>query len=461
MSHNIKASPTKNFFINMITRDIELKMAILDLVDNSVDSGYLKADSENLEDIEIKLIFTKDSFSIEDNCKGFDIETAEKYVFRFGSDNKTLDESTIGQFGIGMKRSIFKMGNSFNVESFTETTHLIVEDKISTWSEKQKTVQDSDGISYIEDDWSFSFKVAENIQQNQSTGTILTISELYEPIKKSIVDSSFMTQLTSEIEIAHMLSLNNNLKIMIQYFDEIENENKTIHLKAKKLELINNELIKPINLKFPIKINDSQSIDVHVYLGVTQRKVEESGFYIFCNKRTIVHANRDAIIWSKDRIGLNWHHNYALFRGYVFLEAKETSLLPWTTTKDGVDVDSIVFQKLIRKLKSITEPIFDFLKKAAKERDEYHKGKYLNTPIYTSIDQSVHTDYVNVDVSEQFKQIIVEASKNDEYEKSERIQYDRPVKQISKLQDYFGVNSNYEVGEKTFDFCYQKFIEGK
>ena len=34
------ASPTKAFFVNMITRDISLEDCILDLIDNSVDSAW-------------------------------------------------------------------------------------------------------------------------------------------------------------------------------------------------------------------------------------------------------------------------------------------------------------------------------------------------------------------------------------------------------------------------------------
>ena len=34
---SISASPTKNFFVEMLTRDIDLEDAILDLLDNCVD----------------------------------------------------------------------------------------------------------------------------------------------------------------------------------------------------------------------------------------------------------------------------------------------------------------------------------------------------------------------------------------------------------------------------------------
>ncbi len=37
----INAEPTKGFFVDMITRDISLEQAVLDLVDNSVDGAKL------------------------------------------------------------------------------------------------------------------------------------------------------------------------------------------------------------------------------------------------------------------------------------------------------------------------------------------------------------------------------------------------------------------------------------
>ena len=40
------ASPTKAFFVNMITRDITLADSILDLIDNSVDGAWRQAGSQ-------------------------------------------------------------------------------------------------------------------------------------------------------------------------------------------------------------------------------------------------------------------------------------------------------------------------------------------------------------------------------------------------------------------------------
>lgn len=37
----IKANPTREFFVNMLVRDILLKQAIIELIDNSIDGAIL------------------------------------------------------------------------------------------------------------------------------------------------------------------------------------------------------------------------------------------------------------------------------------------------------------------------------------------------------------------------------------------------------------------------------------
>jgi len=114
--------PTKAFFVGMLTRDIDLSDAILDLLDNCLDGVVRKKGSKEKEwddfdyykgyyaTINIK----KNLFSIEDNCGGIPRKVAENYAFRMGrvpnSEDKNESLATVGIYGIGMKRAIFKMG---------------------------------------------------------------------------------------------------------------------------------------------------------------------------------------------------------------------------------------------------------------------------------------------------------------------------------------------------------------
>ena len=128
----IHAGPTKQFFVKMITRDIELEDAILDLLDNCID-GILRSIRQG----EKKKGATKDKpyagykatitakpdhFEIVDNCGGIESETAINSGFMLGRrDEKDKDLETIGMYGIGMKRALFKMGRSAVVHTHPRT----------------------------------------------------------------------------------------------------------------------------------------------------------------------------------------------------------------------------------------------------------------------------------------------------------------------------------------------------
>lgn len=120
-----KASPTKEFFVKMLTRDIELEDAILDLLDNCLD-GIIRTGAKGVDStrpykgFEATLEISPDHFSIEDNCGGIPFEVARKYAFTMGKPPNVQDslQGTIGMYGIGMKRAIFKLGTDGIVESY-------------------------------------------------------------------------------------------------------------------------------------------------------------------------------------------------------------------------------------------------------------------------------------------------------------------------------------------------------
>ena len=110
-----QASPTKQFFVSMLTRDISLDDAILDLLDNCLDGAMRVADGDKVTYSRhfVKIKLAKDLFLIEDNCGGIPRDIAIKYAFKIGrefDDDRDSDTETIGMYGVGMKRAIFKMG---------------------------------------------------------------------------------------------------------------------------------------------------------------------------------------------------------------------------------------------------------------------------------------------------------------------------------------------------------------
>lgn len=113
------ANPTKTFFVRMITRDISLEDCILDLIDNSVDGAWKCEGSKpvglaggaDLKKYRIAIDTSSDSFRITDNCGGMSLTEAVDHAFSFGRQAADrTDDYSIGVYGIGMKRAVFKLG---------------------------------------------------------------------------------------------------------------------------------------------------------------------------------------------------------------------------------------------------------------------------------------------------------------------------------------------------------------
>src|SRR5579883_581359 len=82
------ASPTKAFFVRMLTRDIELPDAILDLLDNCID-GIVRAKGSGASEkpydgFRATITMAPDHFVIEDNCGGIPFAIARDYAFSMG-----------------------------------------------------------------------------------------------------------------------------------------------------------------------------------------------------------------------------------------------------------------------------------------------------------------------------------------------------------------------------------------
>lgn len=69
----VDASPTKSFFIYMLTRDIDVRPAIVELIDNSIDGAKKIRNNTEYEGLFIKINMSQDKFIIEDNCGGIDL----------------------------------------------------------------------------------------------------------------------------------------------------------------------------------------------------------------------------------------------------------------------------------------------------------------------------------------------------------------------------------------------------
>lgn len=361
-NNTIDGNPTKKFFIEMITRDISIEDAIIDLLDNSID-GANNINPNDYSGLNIELKINSDEFSISDNCGGFSLETAQKYAFRFGRpDEAPKVNNTVGRFGIGMKRSLFKIGKNFVVESESATEHFKVEVDVDEWSKKKKTVIDDDGVKTSIDDWNFNYQIISGNSLGH-TGTIIKVSNLNNEVKDLFSDNNFLIDLTEDIQKLLNFSLLKGISITL-------NGRQLI---GKKIELLYSENSKPYYAD-----GNVGDVKYRIIAGLGEiGDPKQSGWYIYCNNRLVMEADTSNITgWGISPIP-KWHINFVMFRGLLFLDSEETFNLPLTTTKKGIDATSEVYKTILPLMKSAMVSVLDFLKQIPQMGDRANEFRQM------------------------------------------------------------------------------------
>jgi len=431
-SYTIEASPTKELFIYMLTRDIPLIRAILDLVDNSVDGATRMTHGDDYSMHWVRIECTKKRFAISDNCGGIPVDVARDYAFRFGRPKKTaLTPGSIGKFGVGMKRSFFKLGNFFRVESHTSNSNFVVEHNVSEWLQEP-------------DNWHFKFiEKNEDIEDvpGDSIGTKITVSELFPSVSENFGLENFTNQLCNEIEMAHAVAMEKGLAISF-------NGRPLGH---KTLDLLQSDQLHPAFFEEVYQNFGPSAVNVKIYTGISERDIEKGGWYIFCNGRMVLEADQSSITtWGIRNNMPKYHPIYAYFRGYVFFDSEDAELLPWTTTKTGIDSDSALYKLVKLSMINLKKPVLDFLRKLDNERSQFDRGEIETTPLEGSRNNAAPVSYQTLQNKGNF--VFPKVATVNVGPRTGRIQYNRPLEDIIKLKKILKVSSHKAVGEETFDY---------
>lgn len=437
MKNNIiEGNPTKKFFIDMITRDISIEDAIIDLLDNSID-GANRINPNDYSNLTISLTVNQDCFEITDNCGGFSIDTAKKYAFRFGRpEDAPKGNGTVGRFGIGMKRSLFKIGKKFSVESKSKNDSFKVEVDVDEWSKKVRKVKNEDGSLDIIDDWSFTY--IETPKTDSEDGTSIKITNLNQEVSNLFGDESFIITLEDNIRKLLNFSLQKGLTIFL---------NSKV-LSGKRIELLLSD--KTIPYHHEGTINNVRFKIIAGLGAIGEPKL--SGWYIYCNNRLVLEADTSSITgWGIQPIP-KWHINYVMFRGILFLDSEETLNLPLTTTKKGIDATSEVYKAILPLMKNGMLKVFEFLKKIPQMGDEandYRAMLWENTPKIGAVELKTYlfSNIGKVFVAPPLDTDIIARKKS-----TVRIAYDVSKQVAEEAKEHAEAKSYKELGETTFDY---------
>ena len=336
----LSGAPTKRFFVSMLPRDIELDDAILDLVDNSVD-GAMRKEQEQLDHkhpftgYRCDLTITEKFFLLSDNCGGIPNDHLNE-AFRLGRPNTDLDGNlpTIGMYGIGMKRAIFKMAKEATVVSRSEERAVrVCYDKV--W------------LSPENENWNLPI---EEIEQSEKRGVSIEIRELQDNVRKRFARDSFLDDLRERLG---------------QHFAYIMGRGFSITLngtpvRPETVRLILSDVIEPFDYEADfsgVKIK----VTVGFYRNLTRqaeleeatdpdgtnedpRSTDEAGITVICNDRVVVMSDKSTISgWGLANTP-RYHPQFRAISGIIIFSSVDAEKLPISTTKRDLDTDSEVYR---------------------------------------------------------------------------------------------------------------------
>lgn len=428
----INGAPTKASLMEMLTKDILAEQAVLDLVDNSVDAAK-RINPRSFERRHIAITLSKDTFRILDNCGGFDRKIARDYAFRIGRPPKApRTPHSVGQFGVGMKRALFKFGNRFIVRSATPKEQWAIDVNVRRWLAN-------------EDDWHFpwsTFGRGRAISQ-AAPGTEIVVEKLREEVAERFGTQQFEDLIVAMIQAKHRQFIAQGLSVTV-------NDRR---IDATDLHLLMDREIKPAVERFREGKGNS-AVHVKVIAALGESAPRKAGWYVVCNGRVILEADqRERTGWGLSasngarRTSIPRYHNqYARFRGIVSIESADASKLPWNTMKTDVDESHPLWQKIFRHMTEAMRPVLRFLDELDRDIDQHSR---TGSGLYEIVNSAA-----KVRVETLTKRSTFSAPKRGSLRKRQAvatISYFRPLKEVHLLKEALGVTSARAVGEVTFD----------
>lgn len=435
--------PTKRLFIDTLVRDIDLAASIVDLIDNSIDGAKRVKPSEKFTGLWVKITLNARQFVVEDNCGGIALEIAQKYAFRFGRDDSHQGEvkHSVGHFGVGMKRTLFKIARSFTISSVTRSTKFQLVLDVDRW-EKEK-------------DWDFKLThvVKSAVKPNSPVGTFIEVTQFRPEAAEHFAISRFVNEVRERIRRAHSHAISQGLKI------EFNGETLT----AEDFWLSKSGQIKPMQLTGELPVDESrEKVKYRIIAGVDERDSGLAGWYVFCNDRLLLWADQSDITGWGLSPAPKFHQQFNYFRGYAYLDAKDAGLLPWNTTKTGISEDSDVYMRIQALMRDAARSVIDFLNELRKEEVAHSDGNIDETPLHDYLKatkRAAASDPTAFKDSAKFTwpsgAVIRPAGA-----KERRISYKVPVTDFDAVKRALEVTSPEEVGLETFRYFHSVEVEG-
>lgn len=456
----VKLVPAKRFFVEMLTRDIELVDAILDLVDNCLDGAMRILNGDNsgpkpYDGFEVDISFDNEHFRISDNCGGIPRQVALESAFRMGRHDSERDKDlpTVGVYGIGMKRAIFKMGEDASV--FCNTDNGCYQVEISK--------------DWMMDDNLWELPLSDLGECGEKYGTDIEVKQLRDGIKQQFANKDFVDNLYSVISthFSYIISKGLNIKI----------NGEPIAPKISITRFAKDFSNKKDSIAPYVYKNNMDGVDVEVAigfyrsLGTDEEEQDEkdgksvstnAGITIICNDRVVLHNDKTHVTgWGEAGVP-RYHTQFIGISGVVIFQSNTPAKLPLKTTKRGVDSSSQIYAVVKDKVREGIKIFTDFTNKWKKiskgELSEHFRIEETESAPSITLSQKVRTEeWSNVrrDGGKVFKPRLPLPKETDP---TERVVFTKKRSEVQAVSEYLfdEVRPTTFVGEYCFDQILKK-----
>jgi hypothetical protein len=363
------ASPTKQFFVNMLVRDIELKDTLLDLLDNCVD-GILRSCEPDLKTAKpykgyrADIVVSADYFSIEDNCGGIPFKIAENSAFAIGKPvpiEGADSIATVGMYGIGMKRAIFKLGKDATVDS---------------WFDKAFRVRISP--KWLEDEnWARLPMAAPPKDAIAKGRTHIVVKQLHPAISAEFASEAFAQELMRTIAQNYALIIEKGFEIGVRRRSQDPRPPSISPASFRLLQSSQMGKDEPAVAPY-VYVGEVDGVTVEIYAGLyrelptqdeqeideeTTGSADDAGWTVACNDRVVIWKDRTRMTGWGEATVPSYHGQFIAITGIVLLHSRDPKRLPLTTTKRGIDPGSDVYLKIKDMMREATKGLTQFTNK--------------------------------------------------------------------------------------------------
>lgn len=311
----IDAVPSKRLFLSIIA-DYDLNRSICELIDNALDIWINNGKKDTIE-VSIYPEKNQQTICVSDNTGG--IKKSElRFIVGPGQTSKLPTDKTIGIFGVGTKRAVVALAQDI---------------KITTRYGNEATYRVEFDDSWLEsDDWELPVYEVDEIAK----GT--TIIEL-QKLRVKITDEN-LTQLKEHLRATYTHFLRDNkviLKIGLERLQPLSFENWAYPPQYQPRKYIGD-----------LQTEDGKTVNVEVIAGLSMESSPaggEYGVYFYCNDRLIARALKSYDVGFTKGLAGQPHPSVSLVRIIVSLKG-ETQLMPWNSSKSGINPNHHVFVAL-------------------------------------------------------------------------------------------------------------------